>query len=395
MAVASDATVLRKFKTGFTECTSEVGQYIDCLDGVESGVKQRLINHLNNYIDGIDPVLTFPSSIFPASSYGSMAALRTRLAASEDVNNNNNNNSNHHHHHHSYHQRDNVITTSSGGDNFVINKTNNNNNDNGSNCSNDVVVVPANDDVATLRLIPSRLPSGELALLLPSSSPFSSLFSTTAITDRSHPSAFTAVSKESAAAAATTTGKRSTTPEVSSTSSNEAKVSSSTTATVAEKPETSSALPCSGLSSEETDDYDSGASRLVVDFSLLRKNNPAILKPITVYADPVIQKVRLSDDGHRSPLDFSVKSCCGSLSSAANNSSGGSRKRPLEDLSCNVEQQQPKMKRACKGATKSSEQKIQNLRSAAETTKLIDEDVVVKRDKTVSSNNHDSMWRPW
>ncbi|KAK9501895.1 hypothetical protein O3M35_012533 [Rhynocoris fuscipes] len=99
-AVASDPSVLAKFHNGFTECATEVSRYISCLDGVDDGVRRRLVGHLTGCVTGLSQVL-------PLATTTATESVNTRTA--EDVNNNR----------------------------------------------------------GPLRLVPSRLPSGELAILLP------------------------------------------------------------------------------------------------------------------------------------------------------------------------------------------------------------------------------------
>lgn len=45
----ADSNVLNKFKAGFTECANEVGRF----PGIEPIVKRRLLQHLNNCINGV------------------------------------------------------------------------------------------------------------------------------------------------------------------------------------------------------------------------------------------------------------------------------------------------------------------------------------------------------
>lgn len=125
IAMATDPTVVQKFKSGFNECATEVSRYIGRMDGVEPCVKQRLVSHLASCVSGLKKMPTFdvPTS---SSSQGNVfdcfngAALQHGgTAPSEDVNNNR---------------------------------------------------ASARLQMMTgLQLIPSRLPTGELALLLPSS----------------------------------------------------------------------------------------------------------------------------------------------------------------------------------------------------------------------------------
>ena len=205
VAVATDPTVLHKFKTGFNECASEVSRYISRIEGVEPAVKQRLVAHLSNCVSSLQQLSPFTfgtnnaintiNSVFPSMGSTTLhlplqqglsnptTGLPTILPQipSGDVNNN---------HHHNTGPR----LQMSGG----------------------------------LQLIPSRLPTGELALLLPNTGqipgnvlPFFPPPATTQVTatptltistvttsttnsgptstvtsgsiDRSHPSAFTAV----------------------------------------------------------------------------------------------------------------------------------------------------------------------------------------------------------
>ncbi|CAG7828154.1 unnamed protein product, partial [Allacma fusca] len=56
IAMATDPTVLHRFKNGFNECATEVGRYLGRLDGVETGVKQRLSGHLGSCVNGLQQV---------------------------------------------------------------------------------------------------------------------------------------------------------------------------------------------------------------------------------------------------------------------------------------------------------------------------------------------------
>lgn len=70
-SVQNDPTVLYKFKAGFSDCTNEVGRYINQIDGVDATVKQRLMGHLNNCVTGIQQVVTPPP---PPPPYSSMSS---------------------------------------------------------------------------------------------------------------------------------------------------------------------------------------------------------------------------------------------------------------------------------------------------------------------------------
>lgn len=142
MAMASDPTVLRKFKAGFNECASEIDRYMGQIDSVESGMKQRVSSHLSKCIGGIEQVaqMNFPGiSNLPFLSETSMFNASNADPASGDQNNN------------------------------------------------PRIQIPQG-----IHLIPSRLPTGELALLVPNSSKLP-YFPTAVTAAISRPSAFASV----------------------------------------------------------------------------------------------------------------------------------------------------------------------------------------------------------
>ncbi|KAF6209657.1 hypothetical protein GE061_015405 [Apolygus lucorum] len=100
-AVATDPSVITKFHSGFSECATEVSRYVSRLDGVDDGVKRRLMGHLNGCVSGLNQVLP-------------LAGSNQNV---EDVNNNSNN--------------------------------------------------PSQRLLGGMQLVPSRLPTGELAILIP------------------------------------------------------------------------------------------------------------------------------------------------------------------------------------------------------------------------------------
>ncbi|XP_058979758.1 protein deadpan-like [Musca domestica] len=56
MALQTDPTVIHKFKTGFAECADEVNRYVSQLDGVDETVRQRLNSHLNQCATSLDQI---------------------------------------------------------------------------------------------------------------------------------------------------------------------------------------------------------------------------------------------------------------------------------------------------------------------------------------------------
>lgn len=136
MAIQSDPTVVHKFKTGFVECAEEVNRYVSQMEGVDLGVRQRLSAHLNNCANSLEQIGSMsnfnsgyrgqlPTTMFQ----GSAAPLFPPLP--QDLNNNNSSN-----------------TIGS-----------NNNSREGA----------SSIQMGGLQLIPSRLPSGEFALIMPNS----------------------------------------------------------------------------------------------------------------------------------------------------------------------------------------------------------------------------------
>lgn len=121
LATHSDVNVLHKFKAGFADCTDEVSRYINQIDGVEQSVKQRLIGHLSNCVGGLQQVVPTPftygtPSPYQSNTFGSPQPLQQPISA-QDLNNNS-----------------------------------------------------GRINMGGVQLIPSRLPTGELALVMPNSS---------------------------------------------------------------------------------------------------------------------------------------------------------------------------------------------------------------------------------
>lgn len=112
VAIASDPTVLRKFKSGFNECAGEINKFVSQMEGVDESLRQRINSHLTKCMNGIEQVVQISVPGFPFLSGGSIFSN----IDSDDMNNN-----------------------------------------------------PRIQISQGLQLIPSRLPTGELALLLPNS----------------------------------------------------------------------------------------------------------------------------------------------------------------------------------------------------------------------------------
>lgn len=212
VAVATDPTVLHKFKTGFNECATEVSRYIGRIEGVEPAVKQRLVAHLANCVSGLQQLSPFS---FGGSSVisGNIGSVFPTMGVSNTL-------------HLPLQQGQNTASSTTGLPTILPQiPTGDVNNNHHHNTGTRLQMTGG------LQLIPSRLPTGELALLLPNSGqlpgnvlPFfppsvtqgTSTTSTTSTTtstlisaanvgpsstvtsgsiDRSHPSAFTAVTR--------------------------------------------------------------------------------------------------------------------------------------------------------------------------------------------------------
>lgn len=165
-AVTTDPNVIHKFKNGFSECATEVNRYISNMNDVDSGVKQRLVAHLSGCVNGLQQVA--PAFSFPGiQNTASTTTIPLTIS-----------------------QNSNGVSIQTGFNGDV------NNNQNSTR-----IQVPAG-----IQLIPSRLPTGELALLVPNSSnlpffsptmlsgyPTTSSEATSSMPSRSSNSAFTSV----------------------------------------------------------------------------------------------------------------------------------------------------------------------------------------------------------
>lgn len=124
MAMASDPTVLQKFKTGFNECSDEVLNYVNQVDP-ENSLKQRIKTHLNKCINGLEQMAQFNLS---GLTYPFLSNTSAFFGGSPT--------------------KTNEISSSVGDQN-----------------NNPRIQIPQG-----LQLIPSRLPTGEFAFLVPNSS---------------------------------------------------------------------------------------------------------------------------------------------------------------------------------------------------------------------------------
>lgn len=127
-AVATDPAVLTKFRSGFSECATEVSRYVSHLENVDPVIKQRLVSHLNNCVNNLQQMAPFYNHYVPY--------MPERLYPEVKVG-------------------------------FQSDFQNGDENNNGS----ARIQIPNR-----VQLIPSRLPTGELALLVPHSAGISANF---------------------------------------------------------------------------------------------------------------------------------------------------------------------------------------------------------------------------
>lgn len=149
-AISNDPVVLTKFRSGFSECATEVSRYVSRLENVDPAVKQRLVSHLNNCVGHLQQMAPFYSHYVPY--------MPERLYPEVKVG-------------------------------FQSDFQNGDENNNGS----ARIQIPNG-----VQLIPSRLPNGELAFLVPQSAGISANFSffpsvADSSTKTGQSSAFTAV----------------------------------------------------------------------------------------------------------------------------------------------------------------------------------------------------------
>lgn len=119
IAMATDPSVLRKFKSGFNECATEIDRFVTQAEGVDTGLKERMRSHLTKCINGIEQVAHFN---FPG--FSSLPFVSSNV--------------------------------------FTQNQNNEPSSNIGDQNNNARIQMPQ-----SIQLIPSRLPSGEIALVLP------------------------------------------------------------------------------------------------------------------------------------------------------------------------------------------------------------------------------------
>ncbi|XP_050293731.1 protein deadpan-like [Anthonomus grandis grandis] len=147
IAMATDPSVIRKFKSGFSDCATEIDRFIGKSENSDRGIRDRVTNHLQKCMTNLDQVAQFPT---PAVT--SIPLIPTS-----------------------------AIFPGNPGIEGQANEDDQNNNPR--------IQIPQG-----IQLIPSRLPTGELALLVPNSSnlPYFPTHS-----QQQRPSAFASVTPQS------------------------------------------------------------------------------------------------------------------------------------------------------------------------------------------------------
>lgn len=165
-AIATDPSVLNKFKAGFNECATEVSRYVSRIDGIDNNLSQRLLNHLGSCVSSLQN--TTPYNMANTAAMPSVAFTGVKQSFPDIV-----------------HQLQPLgvqiptgLFTTSSSTNGVAPRTlqtvgmgldiNNNNNAPGPVANNTVSSASFEKLLGGLPLIPSRLPNGDIAFLLPS-----------------------------------------------------------------------------------------------------------------------------------------------------------------------------------------------------------------------------------
>ena len=133
LSAQTDSTILHKFKSGFVDCADEVTRFIGQMDGLDMGVRQRVANHLNNCVSNIQQQINLNTSSSPFGHFGQHQNTASPFPLLSDLNNNNS-----------------AAASMNGRGGIQVNG------------------VP---------LVPSRLPSGEIALIMPNNMSLNSLLS--------------------------------------------------------------------------------------------------------------------------------------------------------------------------------------------------------------------------
>ena len=67
-AISTDPSVLNKYRAGFNECATEVSRYIGRVDGVDNGLRQRILSHLNACVTSLNTAANMASNSYSNQS---------------------------------------------------------------------------------------------------------------------------------------------------------------------------------------------------------------------------------------------------------------------------------------------------------------------------------------
>ncbi|XP_054160701.1 transcription factor HES-4-like [Oppia nitens] len=83
-AISTDPSVLNKYRAGFNECATEVGRYINRIDGVDTTLRQRVVNHLNVCVQSINTAANMTSNSYatPSRSGNAFPGMNPPFASS-------------------------------------------------------------------------------------------------------------------------------------------------------------------------------------------------------------------------------------------------------------------------------------------------------------------------
>lgn len=145
MAAATDPNVANKFRAGFTECAGEVGRF----PGLDAPVKRRLLQHLHNCLNSNNPPPATPAAETTSTTTtpNNNPPLQVHIVRAPVQN-----------------------------EPSIVQQTNSSN------------IILANTNGQGLQLVPTRLPNGDIALILPSSNSFRTARATVQTTPSTSPS---------------------------------------------------------------------------------------------------------------------------------------------------------------------------------------------------------------
>lgn len=81
LSAATDPTVLNKFRAGFSECATEVGRF----PGLDTSVRRRLLNHLSNCLNGNNESPASPSEPRLSPAPAAQAGLQVHIVPQQQT----------------------------------------------------------------------------------------------------------------------------------------------------------------------------------------------------------------------------------------------------------------------------------------------------------------------